>query len=218
MKILTEPQEKYKVPDRLFEAIQSELSSFGYSWKSKELVTSITELSNHFNQKINKQSLWTEKKYQAAYIAYFLPLNFLRIKSLENEFSNLLSDDVNILDFGSGPGTFQFAIDTFKNNKYNSIHCVESHTDASMIHKNLISRLNSQSKALFGKLIPQDKSAEFFGFFNMVGKFSAILGPLLVGVVSYTTGSARLSILSLLVFFILGGIFLSKVKLLKTSV
>ncbi|MBT4761354.1 MAG: MFS transporter [Bdellovibrionaceae bacterium] len=69
------------------------------------------------------------------------------------------------------------------------------------------------SRSLYGKLIPADRSAEFFGFFNMVGKFSAILGPLMVGFVSYASGSARLSILSLITFFILGGALLSRVRL-----
>ena len=39
------------------------------------------------------------------------------------------------------------------------------------------------SRSFFGRLIPADRSAEFFGFFNVFGKFAAILGPVLVGVV-----------------------------------
>lgn len=71
--------------------------------------------------------------------------------------------------------------------------------------------VQSLSRSLYAHMIPAKHSAEFFGFFNMVGKFSAVLGPFLVGFVSTTTGSSRLSILVLLVFFIIGGALLAKV-------
>ncbi|HEC19019.1 MAG TPA: MFS transporter, partial [Gammaproteobacteria bacterium] len=47
------------------------------------------------------------------------------------------------------------------------------------------------SRSLYARLIPGDKSAEFFGFYNMLGKFAAVLGPLLIGVVSLASGSHR---------------------------
>jgi UMF1 family MFS transporter len=68
--------------------------------------------------------------------------------------------------------------------------------------------IQSLSRSLFGELVPLDRSAEFFGFFNMVGKFSAIFGPLLVGITSELTGRPRLSILVLLAFFLVGGVVL----------
>ncbi|MGE0075657.1 MAG: MFS transporter, partial [Sphaerochaetaceae bacterium] len=52
---------------------------------------------------------------------------------------------------------------------------------------------------------------EFFGFFNMLGKFAAIIGPVLIGVVTLVTGSNRFGILSIIILFIIGGILLSKV-------
>ncbi len=64
------------------------------------------------------------------------------------------------------------------------------------------------SRSLYARLIPPDKSAEFFGFYNMLGKFAAILGPLMVGVVGMVSDSSRLAILSISVLFILGGILL----------
>lgn len=68
------------------------------------------------------------------------------------------------------------------------------------------------SRSMFGKLIPEKREAEFFGFYNMLGKFSSMIGPLLVGWVSLVTGSARFSILSVLILFIGGSVILTRVK------
>lgn len=68
--------------------------------------------------------------------------------------------------------------------------------------------IQALSRSLFGELVPLHQSAEFFGFFNMVGKFSAIFGPFFVGLTSQLTGEPRLSILVLLVFFVVGGFIL----------
>ncbi|MBY0314484.1 MAG: MFS transporter [Bdellovibrionales bacterium] len=71
--------------------------------------------------------------------------------------------------------------------------------------------LQAMSRSFFGKMTPRDQAGEFFGFYNMVGKFSAILGPLAVGAVSLTTDNPRVSILIVLIFFIIGGAILSRV-------
>jgi UMF1 family MFS transporter len=68
--------------------------------------------------------------------------------------------------------------------------------------------IQSVSRAVYGEMIPREKAGEFFGFFNMLGKFSSMLGPLLVGVVSETTHNSRLSILSILILFAIGAAFL----------
>ena len=60
----------------------------------------------------------------------------------------------------------------------------------------------------FGRLVPEGKSSEFFGFYNMMGKASAIVGPMLVGLTAAVTGSSRASILSILVLFVGGGALL----------
>jgi len=60
------------------------------------------------------------------------------------------------------------------------------------------------SRSFFAGIIPEDKSAEFFGFYNMLGKAAAVVGPVLVGWVGVVTGNPRAGILSLLVLF-LGG-------------
>ncbi len=67
------------------------------------------------------------------------------------------------------------------------------------------------SRSLFARIIPRHKATELFGFYNMLGKFAAVLGPVLVGLVSVTTGEPRLSILAVLVFLIPGGLLLMRV-------
>lgn len=67
------------------------------------------------------------------------------------------------------------------------------------------------SRSLYASLIPQDQAAEFFGFYNMLGKFAAVLGPLLVGWVGVLTGSPRLGLLAVLLLFGLGGLLLWKI-------
>ncbi len=68
------------------------------------------------------------------------------------------------------------------------------------------------SRSLYARLIPANKSGEFFGFYNMLGKFAAILGPLIMGVVSVATGDPRLSILAVIVLFVAGGAVLLAVN------
>jgi len=68
--------------------------------------------------------------------------------------------------------------------------------------------IQSLSRSYFGRLVPEGKSSEFFGFYNMMGKFAAVLGPLLTGIVARVTGDPRLSILSIVLLFIAGGALL----------
>ncbi|HEU6450079.1 MAG TPA: MFS transporter [Gemmatimonadaceae bacterium] len=67
------------------------------------------------------------------------------------------------------------------------------------------------SRSLFASLIPTHKSGEFFGFYSVFEKFASILGPLLFAVTVALTGSSRNAILSIILFFILGAMLLSRV-------
>ncbi len=69
------------------------------------------------------------------------------------------------------------------------------------------------SRSLYQRLIPPGKTAEFFGFYNMLGKFAAVLGPILMGWTSVLLGSPRASILSILVLFVGGALLLAKVNI-----
>lgn len=68
------------------------------------------------------------------------------------------------------------------------------------------------SRSLYSRLIPADKSSEFFGLYNMLGKFAAVIGPSLVGGSALLIGS-RYSLLSLLVLFVCGGFLLLRVNI-----
>lgn len=70
----------------------------------------------------------------------------------------------------------------------------------------------STSRSLMSKLTPPDRKTEFFGFYSFFGKSSAILGPLVFGIISFTTGSQRAAILSIGAFFVVGLWILSMVK------
>jgi UMF1 family MFS transporter len=69
--------------------------------------------------------------------------------------------------------------------------------------------VQSLSRSFYARIVPKNKAAQFFGFYNMLGKFAAVLGPFSIGWVSLLTGSPRYSILSLLLLFIPGAIILS---------
>lgn len=68
------------------------------------------------------------------------------------------------------------------------------------------------SRSLFSRMIPPEMSAEFFGFFAIGGKFSAILGPAVFGVLRDLFGTPRPAILALLVFFLIGAVILAALK------
>jgi len=69
------------------------------------------------------------------------------------------------------------------------------------------------SRSLYTRLIPTDRSAEFFGFYNMVGRFAAIIGPFLVGTVGRITGSPRAGIGSIALLLFAGGALLARLDL-----
>ncbi|RKX60842.1 MAG: MFS transporter [Thermodesulfobacteriota bacterium] len=68
------------------------------------------------------------------------------------------------------------------------------------------------SRSFYASIIPEGASAEFFGFYSVVSKFSAVWGPFIFAIIRHWTGSSRNSILSLIFFFILGIILLSRVN------
>jgi len=65
---------------------------------------------------------------------------------------------------------------------------------------------------MYSQLIPREESGEYFGFLNMLGKSAAILGPLLVGIVNVQTGNPRIGLASIIMLFVIGMVFLRKVK------
>lgn len=70
----------------------------------------------------------------------------------------------------------------------------------------------SVSRAIMGMMTPRDRSAEFFGFFNLSGKATSFLGTFMFGLIIWMTGSARLAIVSILVFFIIGWTIVARIN------
>ncbi len=72
--------------------------------------------------------------------------------------------------------------------------------------------IQAMSRSFYSRLIPQDKAAEFYGFYNMLGKFAAIFGPVLMGGIGRLTGNPRYGIQSIAILFIAGGLLLWRVN------
>jgi len=67
------------------------------------------------------------------------------------------------------------------------------------------------SRSLFAAMVPRHRASEFFGFYSSSGKLAGVAGPLVFGLVSQGTGTSRLGILSLVIFFSVGGWLLTRV-------
>lgn len=71
--------------------------------------------------------------------------------------------------------------------------------------------VQSMSRSLYATLIPADKAGEFFGFYNMLGKFAAVLGPILVGFVALFSEEPKYMLVVLIPLFVIGATLLSRV-------
>lgn len=69
------------------------------------------------------------------------------------------------------------------------------------------------SRSLFAQLVPRDREAEYFSFYEISGSASSLLGPLIFGLTLQFLGSYRVAILALVVFFIIGGFLLARVNM-----
>lgn len=69
--------------------------------------------------------------------------------------------------------------------------------------------IQAVSRSFYCQIIPPENSGEFFGFYDIFGKFASVLGPLLYSVTKAITGRSSLSILSIIILFIVAIIFLS---------
>lgn len=69
--------------------------------------------------------------------------------------------------------------------------------------------IQAMSRSYYGRLIPADRASEFFGFYNMMGKFAAVLGPLLMAATALLTGNSRTAILSVALLFVGGAVMLT---------
>jgi UMF1 family MFS transporter len=75
--------------------------------------------------------------------------------------------------------------------------------------------IQSLSRSYYAALVPEGKQGEFFGFYNMMGKFAAVLGPVMVGVTALATRNTRIGMLSILVLFVSGALLLARAPAAK---
>src|SRR5437773_4976402 len=68
--------------------------------------------------------------------------------------------------------------------------------------------VQSLSRSLFARITPAARAGEFFGFYNMLGKFAAVLGPLVMGSAALATGRSRAAVLVIVALFLAGGVLL----------
>lgn len=71
--------------------------------------------------------------------------------------------------------------------------------------------IQSLSRSLFSRIVPSRQAAEFFGFYNLFGKFTTIVGPVFVGIATTLWGKAEFGIAILAIPFLLGGFLLTKI-------
>ena len=65
--------------------------------------------------------------------------------------------------------------------------------------------IQALSRSFYGKLVPAEQASEYFGFFDVFGKFSAVIGPALFGVVAQFTGVTNYGVLAVMLMFVIGG-------------
>ena len=70
--------------------------------------------------------------------------------------------------------------------------------------------IQALSRSEFGKLIPKDRANEYYGFFDIFGKYAAVMGTFLVSVFTQLTGNSSVGVLSIAALFVLGFVLLAK--------
>lgn len=77
--------------------------------------------------------------------------------------------------------------------------------------------IQALSRSEFGKLCPKDRANEYFGFFDIFGKYAAVLGTFLVGIITDLTGNSSLGVLSIAILFVVGFCIMLKVPETSTE-
>lgn len=72
--------------------------------------------------------------------------------------------------------------------------------------------IQALSRSYFAKLVPKENANEYFGFYNILGKFAAIIGPALYALTSQLTGDSRNGLASISLLFIIGGVLMLRTE------
>jgi MFS-type transporter involved in bile tolerance (Atg22 family) len=115
----------------------------------------------------------------------------------------------------------EYAADTQKQTDYNAARSIA--TALFWVLAGLVGTvqggIQALSRSYYGKLVPRTRSAEYFGFYDVFGKFATVIGPLLYSLFYMMTDRASVGILSLLILFGGGGVLLitGRKELAKTE-
>ena len=148
--------------------------------------------------------------------------------------SNDLLIALLVTQFISFPGTLLInKLAEYKSIEYSIIFCLFLYIFITLIAYNLTTiyefyliaiiiglaqgGVQALSRSYFASIIPDNRSSEFFGVYNMLGKFAALLGPILVGTVTILSNNSRLGMLSIITFFIMGLYLFNKQSKIKQS-
>lgn len=77
--------------------------------------------------------------------------------------------------------------------------------------------IQALSRAYFGRIIPKHKASEFFGLYDIFGRFASIIGPALVAVITQATGQSNYGVFSLIILFLVGFFVLTQVPESETN-
>lgn len=77
--------------------------------------------------------------------------------------------------------------------------------------------IQSLSRSYYGKLVPKEESSEYFGFFDIFGKFADFLGPIILALAAQFLNSSKYGVLFLIVLFVIGYYFIHKVDKLERA-
>ena len=75
--------------------------------------------------------------------------------------------------------------------------------------------IQALSRSYFGKIIPKERANEYYGFFDIFGRYASVMGTLLVSVVTSLTGDASLGVLSIGILLIVGLVMLIRLSRIK---
>lgn len=121
----------YLWPESLTLWIDKHLKKIGFNInKSQALAKAILQTSNDY-QEISSITAWQEQSTQAAYLAYFFPLNYIRsLKVIDEALRwDFFANSSHVVDFGCGPGTLTKALLNSTSHHWNAIVGVDLHSD-----------------------------------------------------------------------------------------
>lgn len=150
-------------PEILTQFIHHQLKAKGFSLdKPEKLASPILKLSNAYIENRPLSDIWSDPDLSSAYLAYFFPLNFQRLRHVFRHIHNVLQTTKGLVDFGSGCGTSLAALMLTYPEFKGSLLNIESSQKAQSILKDLHNHLKNQNLFFFNESLPQDIDNSLF--------------------------------------------------------